>query len=220
MADSAAGQAIKGGRIKDKKPKSKKNTMEVEGDPIIDASRSFYGDSGRVEQPMADYFDRFTTEAVDPVSMLPPSYFNRLGGYLFRRNPDGEETIPVETTGRRRNPIRTDQSIAGIPMGQMNRSFPGAFAGPSPMGSETIEIDPAALSDRAEDFGVAQTQVGMRGRKNIFNRNRSARNERPTGRQRNFRVKTKQVVAPPVFADENYDEFDAMGYSPRNMGIF
>ena len=73
MADSAAGQAIKGGRIKDKKPKSKKNTMEVEGDPIIDASRSFYGDSGRVEQPMADYFARFTTEAVDPVSMLPPS---------------------------------------------------------------------------------------------------------------------------------------------------
>ena len=80
---SGAGGGKSGpGKSKDK-PKKKKTTTKTQkkdGGPKLSATEQFYGTSGKVEQPMADYYDRFTTEAVDPISMLPPDYFNRLGG--------------------------------------------------------------------------------------------------------------------------------------------
>lgn len=250
MSDSSGGMSMKGGgRVKDK-PKKKKTKTKVktkDDGPKLSASEQFYGTSGKVEQPMADYYDRYTTEAVDPISMLPPDYFNRLGGYLFQRSPDeGGENPPVQTQPapprNRPNPQFPDMSH-GTPMIPLN--IGGMFAGPNNMGSETIEFDPSMLeatsqpertngiinrpspmrmpSSVQEDFGSLPTeQFGMAGRKAIIDRNRAALAEEPAP-TKNLTVKRKKVVTPPVFADANFNDFesfDPMRFAPRGMGIF
>jgi hypothetical protein len=227
MSDSSGGMSMKGGgRVKDKPKKTKTKTKVKTKDdgPKLSPTEQFYGTSGKVEQPMADYYDRYTTEAVDPISMLPPDYFNRLGGYLFRRNPDEEEVQPVRN---RRPPVvdrRFDEfpNLRGLPP-QVALNMAGAFSGPTSMGSETIEFDPSMLEGGTqEDIGISPNQqFGMSGRRAIFDRNRQSLSEEPapTG---NLTLKRKKVVTPPVFADSGYDDFqqfDPMRFAPRG-GIF
>ena len=225
MSGAGGGKSGPGkGKIKDKPKKTKTKTKVKTEDDGLTASERFYGTSGRVEQPMADYFDRYTTEAVDPISMLPPDYFNRLGGYLFRRNPDEEEAQPVQ---ERRAPVvdrRAEQfpDLRGLPP-QVALNMAGGFAGPTSMGSETIEFDPTMLEGGTqEDIGISPNQqFGMSGRRAIFDRNRQSLSEEPapTG---NLTLKRKKVVTPPVFADSGYDDFqqfDPMRFAPRG-GLF
>lgn len=229
---SGAGGGKSGpGKSKDK-PKKKKTTTKTQkkdGGPKLSATEQFYGTSGKVEQPMADYYDRFTTEAVDPISMLPPDYFNRLGGYLFRRNPDeGGDNPPVDTKRPSPDIPPDDEWFPDVGSEAPGRNLPfnvgGMFAGPNSMGSETVEFDPSMLGEALmEDFGSSPTeQFGMAGRKAIVERNRAALNEEPA-QQGNLTVRRKKkVVTPPVFADANYNDFnqfDPMRFAPRG-GIF
>ena len=96
----------------------------------------------------------------------------------------------------------------------------GGFAGPTSMGSETIEFDPTMLEGGTqEDIGISPTQqFGMSGRRAIFDRNRQSLSEEPapTG---NLTLKRKKVVTPPVFADDDFQQFDPMRFAPRG-GLF